>query len=179
MGLMTRKFYRVKDEPEVRRALIDKIANGLILSDFEEQTGRVIGNSYAKLFVTQDELDKEWEQFNYVVPYDFKEDQINKLVTLSKKLQREATQYGAFEDANEDWRSVESEIHALKAMFEGRFKTKGEFEEYLKRRCKDTFPEDYADEICWGEAFTFYMFLFDCMDEMKRLFSEGDNNESK
>jgi hypothetical protein len=150
--------------------IVEEVTNGFILSPYNLKTGQ--SDFYAqRTFVSPEDLETDFEEIEFKIEVDLKEERIKKLTTFLNKLAYELDQYGTLENY-QDWMNIEGECKLLNTLFTMEFKSKGEFEQYVNRAIKETFPEDFADEVIWGEATTFYFIVYDLLDPIKRVFIE-------
>lgn len=151
----------------------ETITGGIILTKFDEKEGYPISNGCYKIFVTEENLKKEWEQFEFKVDVNLTQDRMDRIVEFCRKLHTECNQYGAFEDGQEDFEEIESQCKILEDIFKKDFiRDKKHLESYINDAIRQEFNEDMSDELRYGEGSTFYFLIYDLKEEIKKVFVE-------
>lgn len=176
--MFKRVYYRNKETGK-EMAHYGSISNGVILTTFEEKRGIPCGNGSAQVFMTTEELKRDWEEFEFKVTLKLDDERVSNLVTFLLKLHSQCNNYGAFEDGRHEFDQIEHETQFMKTLLETDWKNKKEMEERLVRRIDETLPAEVAEEAQFGEGSTFYYLVYDLKEEIKKVFLSdmGDANE--
>lgn len=170
-------FRRLDSDRELK--LDSTISNGFILGSFCNESGHLWGGSSGyRLFVTKEDLEKEWKEFKFVVDQKSSAEVEQKVVNVFTKLLHQFNNYGLWEDAHDNTTTIEMECKIIKEAFFGEHKDIKAFGHSIDRSIKESFPEDFADELIFEDNHAFFMLMFELRDSVRELanLASGDKN---
>lgn len=171
---MTSKFYQRKSDQKIL-ILYRRISNGVILTDFDKESGIPICNDCYQIFVSKEGLKENYTLVDYVVPLQENKDIQDAIVRIFKSLMIRMQDLGVLEDSIELAISVEDDCSILKQIF---------FENLREDGIKDVirlhFPEDVVEDILFSGALdVFSDLLLPLTNNVRELTNKCGGNSTK
>lgn len=162
-----RKYYKHK-ESNKEFVKYESIQEGVLLTSISEG-GLPLGNSHYKFFVRSEDLKMDYDEFEFQVPVPEGEEKKDKVIVMLRTMFEQLNNYGQFEDAYDEARDLEYDLKLIEDAIYGEFKDKSAYESYIERRIKETYPEDYADDVCFSEATAFFHWVYEVRNQVRAV----------
>jgi hypothetical protein len=142
-------YYRNKATGK-EKILYTSISNGIILTDFTEE-GHPLANSSMKLFVTKDDLNENWERFEFSPKLDPSEEEIKFLSKIIKHLFKELENRGMMFQNDmrlEEFTYCDGEYQIVDKLIRADFSQYKRFSDFYSQEIKRQLSSD--DEFEYG-----------------------------
>ncbi len=164
-----RKYYKNNQTGELR-TLTGSVSNGKLLNTFDESDGVANGGEHNSLFVSTEDFENNWISISFEVKVAMSVKARNKTVTAILKMINQLSDHGIAEDEVDGFRTIEANCHIMTdVLFSDRIGTRDDLERHIERRVKESFPEDFADEVLFGEAMTLYYVVYEVRNDFRIL----------